>query len=117
LNLAGVAPSLALTVVVPSGSLNVLGFAPQLTENKIVTPTGGTTVLGSAPSVVVAGKIFVPATGSLSIVGSAPSVPISRVITPPTRALVLLGSAPTLQNPNWVIIDDSQTPNWQPIAA
>jgi hypothetical protein len=28
-----------------------------------------------------------------------------------------VGSSPSVMNPNWVIIDDSQTPNWHPVAA
>jgi hypothetical protein len=61
--------------------------------------------------------VFIPGTGSASFVGSVPGTATSKVITPPTRAVAIVGFSPTLQNPNWVIIDDSQTPNWQPVAA
>ena len=54
--------------------------------------------------------------GALTLTGVAPIVLDGVIISPPVGALVLEGHAPTIDNPNWVIIDTTQVPNWVPIA-
>jgi len=49
--------------------------------------------------------------------GAAPSILRGLVVQPASGVLSLVGSAPTINNPNWTPIDDSQTPNWLPVAA
>jgi hypothetical protein len=60
---------------------------------------------------------FVPGVGALSIQSEPPIVQTGII---PSGGTVLIGSAPVapiIDNPNWVNINDSQTPNWVGIAA
>ena len=100
-----------------TGAIGITGNAPGVAESEVITPTGGAVIVGGIPSVVVRGSVKTPITAALTLVGAAPKVSQSRVITPPTGAIAITGSAPIINNPNWVNIDDSQTPNWQLIAA
>jgi len=47
--------------------------------------------------------------------GIAPTVLDGIVREPGTGALTLEGFAPIINNPNWVIIDTTQVPNWTEI--
>jgi hypothetical protein len=117
LDVVGHAPVLHSDVVVPAGAVGVAGFAPGVAQSEVVTPTGGAVLIGSAPGVVVSGLVKVPGTASLDLFGRIPTVSQSRLIRPPAGQLTLVGGTPIIKNPNWVSIDDSQTPNWQRIAA
>ena len=98
-------------------ALVATGQLPIIQRTAILTPTGGVAIVGSVPSVVVAGTVKVPGTVALSLVGAAPTIATSIVITPAKGTLMLAGSAPVISNPNWTNINDSQTPNWVPVAA
>jgi hypothetical protein len=117
LDVVGHAPALHSDVFVPAGAVGVAGFAPGVAQSEVVTPTGGAVVVGSAPVVLVSGLVKVPGTASLNLFGRIPTVSQSRLIRPPAGQLTLVGGTPIIKNPNWVSIDDSQTPNWQRIAA
>ena len=80
----------------------------------ITPPVGALALSGVAPSVVV-GDIITPSVGALALAGVAPIVLDGVIISPPVGALALEGHAPTIDNPNWVIIDTTQVPNWVPV--
>lgn len=117
LNVIGQAPGQDVSIIPGSVSLNLQGNAPGVAQSEVITPSGSAAIVGGIPSVVVEGSVKVPGTAALSIVGIAPGIAQSLVITPPSGALTVAGNAPIIDSPNWVIIDDSQTPNWQLIAA
>ena len=52
---------------------------------------------------------------SLALQGYAPTELIGEVRRPASGALTLAGYAPTINSPNWVIIDTTQVPNWTEI--
>jgi hypothetical protein len=106
----------ATTYTPGTGSINVQGHAPSVVSEEVVTPTGGAVLIGSAPVVIVRESVKTPGSGAVNILGFVPGVTQSRVITPASGNLFLVGSAPVLKNPNWVIIDDSQTPGWTDIS-
>ena len=78
--------------------------------------TGTLTLVGVAPDIAKA-VVITPARGQLTLVGSAPVVqnpnwtPINDGQTPGWSAIN------DSQTPGWTNINDSQTPNWLPIAA
>jgi hypothetical protein len=85
--------------------------------SEVITPTGTSLLLGSAPSIAVTGNVVTPSVGTVTLTGIAPSVLTGRVITPAVANLRLVGGTATLSNPNWNIINTSQTPGWVQIAA
>jgi hypothetical protein len=88
--------------------------APSLLVGQVAIPgTAQLNLVGAPPSL----NRIAPPGATLGLVGVAPVIAASKVITPPTGQLVLVGSEPVLKNPNWVNIDDSQTPNWVLVAA
>jgi len=113
----GIAPFLGSGIVTATGDANITGVAPEVVGGTIEVPTGVAVVTGSAPSVVVSGKVITIPTGAMVLVGVDPSSVISRVITPPKGTLTLVGGTFTLSNPNWNVINTSQTPGWVQIAA
>lgn len=117
LSLVGQSPEQDSAITPATANVLVQGHAPGVAQSEVITPSGATVIIGGIPSVVVRGSAKTPGTVALSLVGHAPEIAQSRVITPPSGALVLGGNAPIIKNPNWVTIDDSQTPNWQLIAA
>jgi len=113
----GIAPFLGSGIVTATGAANITGVAPEVVGGTIKVPTGAAVVTGSAPSVVVSGRVITTPVGVVTISSAAPSSVISRVITPPKGTLTLVGGTATLSNPNWNIINTSQTPGWVQIAA
>jgi hypothetical protein len=113
----GIAPFLGSGIVTATGATNITGVAPEVVGGSIKVPTGAAVVTGSTPSVVVSGKVITVPVGAMQLVGVAPSSVISRVITPPKGILTLVGGTATLSDPNWIVINTSQTPSWVQIAA
>ncbi len=83
----------------------------------IIEPSVGLVLVAGAAPVALRGVVRAPGTANLSLVGHAPGVALSTVRTPPTGSMSLAGSTPTVNNPNWVNVNDAQTPNWLPVAA
>ena len=117
LTAAGQTPEQDSSITPAGASLSLVGAAPGVAQSEVITPTGGAVIIGGIPGVVVQGSVKTPGTASLSLVGAAPTVAQSRIITPSTGSLSLSGNTPIINNPNWVTINDNQTPNWTLIAA
>jgi len=113
----GIAPFLGTGIVTVTGTVNITGQVSDVVSGTIKVPTGAAVVTGSSPSVVVSGKVIVLPTGAANITGYAPSTYRSTVITPDNGTLRLVGGTATLSNPDWIVIDTTQTPSWVQIAA
>ena len=113
----GIAPYLDKGIVTTTGAVNVTGYAPDEVRGDVVTPTGGVDIIGSVPSVVVSGKVIVLPTGDATFTGQLPYPAQSTVITPNNGTLRLVGGTAVLSDPDWIVIDTSQTPSWVQIAA
>jgi hypothetical protein len=75
---------------------------------------GAVTITGIT-AVRTEGAVIRPSAGAVALQGYAPTKLIGIVKKPATGALNLEGHTPTINNPNWVIINTSQTPNWTSI--
>ena len=121
LGLNGIAPSLVETTdrdVTPDGAVLALaGTVPQVAISTVITPSVGSLSLAGIASSTLQGLVVQPAVGTLTIVGISPAIAQSMILTPPTGILTLVGKTVTIVNPNWIIINNTQTPNWVRIAA
>jgi hypothetical protein len=95
LALESVAPSVALSAAIPSGSLTLAGVSPsaELTHNRSV-PVGALVLAGVAPALLV-GSNVAPATASVTFTGIAPTAEITHNRAVPVGSLALTGQAPT----------------------
>lgn len=102
LQLVGSAPTLAIGVGVPVGTVVVAGGAPTL-ATEVAVGTGALVLGGAAPG-VLEGPLIGPDTGLLLLAGQQCYVGSSR--TPATGILLLTGLAPTatLLEQNWYTI-------------
>jgi len=74
-------------------------------------------VIASYAPTALTGRVITPAVGTLTLVGVAPNVAQSKIITPSSGALILVGGTAIISNPNWNVINTTQTPGWVQIAA
>jgi hypothetical protein len=115
--LTGAAPATNISIFVGTGSLNVQGQTPNAGQTVVVAPgSAALTLVGAAPNRTT-GRVAFPGSGSLTIATGTPQVFQTTVITPGTANLVIVTFAPRRNSPNWVVINDTQDPNWIPIAA
>ena len=123
---------LGTVVVPPSGELRVsdgwglggwnqglwgvgVNTSPIVINGTIITPTVGALVLAGVAPLVISGIPITPGVGALVLAGVTPVIVNGVAIAPSVGALTLVGKAPTLSDPNWVIIDTTQVPDWVPI--
>lgn len=92
----GLASSLAFTIPLQAGALNLTGFAPTVVPDRtIAIGAGALTFTGQAPNLFT--EVFVqPPAGSLVLTGLAPSIGIDYVFDLPAGSLVWQGLAPSL---------------------
>ena len=96
-------------------ALSIASAAPTVSTGTRITPSvGALTLAGIAPD-VTDGLVVRPDSGALSLLGHAPSEVIGLVRQPASGAISLTGHAPIVNSPNWVIIDTTQTPEWEEI--
>ena len=98
LQIVGAAPQviLGLAVEPPAGLLRITGLAPTLTEFSGVTPVSGALVIEGIAPVIVSDLDLSPPTGELRIVGRAPGVFVGVALTPGLGELLIEGRAPVL---------------------
>ena len=113
--LTGAAPSLITgDLAAPTvGALALAGVAPTITNKLDIVPdVGSVNINGLVPDVYP--KKITTLIGTLALSSSAPIVTnvVSRLVT---GSATIQGVAPIISDPNWIIIDTDQTPDWKEI--
>ncbi len=95
LSIAGNAPTLGLDLLVPAGSLNIVGIVPVVVgETQRITPTTGSLTLTGQTPAVVQSTVITPSAGSLVLVGAAPRQDLGIIV--PVGSLIINGNAPII---------------------
>ena len=113
--ISGAAPSLVTgDFAQPTvGALTLAGVAPTITNKLDIVPlVGAVSLAGLVPELRPAN--ITTLVGSIGLASTAPLVVnfASRTLT---GSVTIGGVAPILGNPNWIIIDTSQTADWKEI--
>ena len=113
--LTGAAPSLITgDLAAPTvGAVVLAGIAPTITNRLERTPASGVVnINGLIPDVYP--RNITTLVGAIAI-GSVPPVATNFVSKLVTGSVTMQGVAPIISDPNWIIIDTDQTPDWKEI--
>lgn len=90
-----------------SGTLSVVGNAPDIDQPRSLTPGAGALTLTGNTPVVSQPRTLTPVSAALTIVGNAPSISQPRTLTPGAGTLTLTGNAPDISQTTGVLIPSS----------